>query len=294
MDAKSTYINNCINQLSDDQLQIEAVNYGLDPNLPKEHLCSLLSNYLYTIPPPPNYSPPSIPNTIFSLPTIEPLPSQLLTYNPKTPSYDPPFIPNTCSFCCEIQSIRSRYNSNDAKYCDTNGSCAVCRPSNYNIDGSKEQLDFARDIFQGIVLDIETKNIYHNMLSKINFLYSNNYMTPEQYDELTYSVYLYQDRYEEFINDIINYNRYKEPTSSGGDYIYLTGSFHWSQAIIILRNWFVTHFQEEFQQILDGYQSPSQQSYLTEYCKNKPLDQCNKPCSTQKRFGRTSCRYTTK
>lgn len=291
MDAKATYINNCINQLSNDQLRIEAIYTGIDPTLPKERICEILSEKYYQLPTPPSYPPPPIPIETNSLPIVEPFPSEVLNYEIPVPNYLPPPIPQVCSFCCEVQTIRSRYKTNSPKYCSENGSCAICQPSNYNMAGTNDQIEFARDIFRGIVLDIETKNIYNDMVSKTNFLYNSNFMTPEQHANLINSIYLYKDRYEEFVNDVINDNRYKEPASSGGSYIYLTGSFEWSQAIIILRNWFVTHFQEEFQSILSSYQSPSQEMLLNNYCKNLQGDKCEKPCTQQKGFRRNTCKY---
>lgn len=201
--------------------------------------------------------------------------------------------PGRCTFCCEIDKIRTRYDGERAVYCENSDirDCYNCRHSQYNIEGNKEQQEFAREIFRDIVLDIETKNVYGGMMERVIFSFNAKYITMEQQDDLINSINLYRKRFEEYVDDVINFNRYKPPASSGVEYSYLTGSFDWSQAIIILRNWFITRFQEEFTDLLSTYRTPKQKQYLQKYCKEKSYNDCPHPCTKDEGIFRNTCEY---
>ena len=257
------------------------------PVLPQPIIPVVLRPLLSPIPPPPS--------TLLSL--IPPPPRTLLS-PPPTPV---PQEENKCTFCCEVKIIRSRHNRLVPSYCGSAGGydgneivCANCKSAKYDIEGDSDQQKFAREIFKDIVLDIEIKNIYTDMINRVNFSFENKFMTPEQRSMLINNINQYQQRYEEYIDDVINHNRYKPPAGSGAPYTYLTGSFDWAQAIIILRNWFVTHFQEEFQVILNSYQTPAQKELLRKYCRTKPYNKCGPPCAPNIGFLRDTCEYKPK
>ncbi|CAH6419640.1 Hypothetical protein HVR_LOCUS713 [uncultured virus] len=240
---------------------------------------------LSSIPPPPpllsSIPPPPLLSSIPPPPPKEPL-TQITRDEPER-----------CNFCCEVNAVRARYDWSIPLYCGAVDAsvCRNCKHSQYDIEGDDRQQEFAREIFRDIVLDIETKNIYGEMIKRVNFSFASKFITSEQQNKLINDINVYRQRFEDYVNDIINYNRYKPPAGSGIPYTNLTGSFDWAQAIIILRNWFITHFQEEFTNLLASYQTSDQRKFLQKYCTSKPYNKCPPPCTPDKGVFLDTCEY---
>lgn len=244
----------------------EARLRGLPITGTKKELCNLIADKLYpTIPPPP-------PEIILS--NIPPAPVE------------------ECSFCCRVNNIRSKQKdiSPITIYCRLPKSCNNCDSGKqYNIIGNTDQNNYAKEIFKSIVLDIETKDIYGSMIDRAKFYYQAKFITAEQRDQIIISINNYRLLYENFVDNVLNYNRYKE--INGNEYINLTGSTNWADAIIILRNYFVSRFNEEFMNILSQFTKPEQTEYLQKYCENKSYNDCTLPCTPNKGIFKNTCTY---